>query len=162
MTRTHSSALLLLCAIALTLGATPPEAHSDGGHPVLVVIASKDCALHDVSVSLLRRVFGGEPTDVGATHLIPFNFNSDDPLRRQFDETVLEMAADEVGRYWVDRRIRGQGMPPRTVPNSHIMKALMAKLPGAIGYVTADQVDASVQVLTVEGKGPKDLGYAMK
>jgi hypothetical protein len=41
------------------------------------------------------------------------------------------------------------------------MKAVIAKLSGAIGYVLADQVEASVRVLTIDGKNVKSADYPL-
>jgi hypothetical protein len=116
----------------------------------MVVITARDLAVRDVSIAWLRRVFVGDITEAVGKRLIPFNYLADDPLRRRLDGLVLQMVHAEVGRYWVDRRIRGQGMPPRIVPSAQIMNAIVAKLPGAIGYVAANQrLNVHHRVLTV-------------
>jgi hypothetical protein len=38
----------------------------------------------------------------------------------------------------------------------------ISNLQGAIGYVRADEVDASVKVLRVDGLAPGDSGYRLK
>jgi hypothetical protein len=83
-------------------------------------------------------------------------------IRRGAGSTVvLQMAPPSVSAYWIDRRIRGQGLPPRTVPTPQLMKAVVAKLPGAIGYIAIDQLDDAVQALLIDGKAPSDPRYPL-
>lgn len=129
--------------------------------PALVVIVGKSVAETDISFALLRRVFSGDSGRIGGRALTPFNYAPDHPLRRRFDTLVLAMAPDEVGRYWVDRRVRGLGLPPRTVPSPQTMRGVIARLPGAIGYLDANLVDDSVRVLKVDGKSHREAGYRL-
>ncbi|MET0390103.1 MAG: hypothetical protein ABW321_29295 [Polyangiales bacterium] len=151
--------------IAITLACLVlPSGHrvtAQAGTPIAVVVALSFQAT-DISLAQLRRAFKGEPTDYGGARLVPFNYAPESPLRRTFDKSVLDMTAEQAGTYWVDRRIRGQGMSPRVVPAPPIMKAIVAKLPGGIGYVPADQVDGSVRVLTVDGKQLKAADYPVR
>lgn len=129
--------------------------------PTLVVVVGKSIEASDISHALLRRVFGGDSGRIGSQQLTPFNYPPDHPLRSRFDDLVLAMAPDEVGRYWVDRRVRGLGLPPRTVPSAQTMKGVIARLAGAIGYLDASQVDDSVRVLSVDGKSHREAGYRL-
>jgi hypothetical protein len=38
----------------------------------------------------------------------------------------------------------------------------ISNVPGAIGYVRVDEVDASVKVIRVDGLAPGDAGYKIK
>src|SRR6185436_2485147 len=91
--------------------------------------------------SMTRRSWSG---GLGA---VPFNFPPESPLRRAFDQSVLGLAPAEVGRFWIDQRIRGYGHPPRQVTDPALMLRLVANLKGAIGYVPAGQADKSVRIV---------------
>jgi hypothetical protein len=155
--------VLSLTATLLCFVTTPAVRRSAAqvGAPLAVIVG---LTLHekDISLALLRRVYRGEPTEFGGSRLVPYNYAPDHALRRAFDKAVLGMAPEQAGAYWVDRRIRGQGMPPRAVPAAPIMKAIVAKLAGAIGYVPADEVDGTVVVLTVDGVNFKAPNYQVK
>lgn len=152
--------LLLLAA------SVPPfsgvSAQGDALRAVIVVVVSAQSKLQDLPKALLKRVFLGEPTEAGGTRLLPFNYAPDDPLRRRFDALLLGFDADAAGRYWVDRRIRGQGLPPRVAPSSVIVRAAVARLPGAISYLYAAQLDASVRALRVDGVPHTAADYPLK
>ena len=155
MKRLTCTSLIAIALIALTFVGAPRA--SAGGTPRLVVVVSAGTALRDIPLATLRRVFKGDLAVVDGVHLVPFNYAPSDPIRVEFDHVALGMNADQVGRYWIDRRIRGQGMPPRTAPSPTVLKAVVAKLAGAIGYIPAQQLDASVRALTIDGK-PYDAG----
>jgi hypothetical protein len=157
--------LVLLMAALVWLPApsiAADDAAANAERQVLVLVVSPGLRLNDMSSALVQRVFRGEPTDLAGRRMLPFNYAPDHALRQTFDRLVLRMTPDEVGRYWVDRRIRGQGMPPRTVPSAAVARAVAAKLPGAITYVTTADVDASVRVLSIDGKAPDDPDYPLR
>lgn len=164
-----SLALLTLLACAWLCAPAPSRAAgtgvSAGGGGVgetLVLIVGRGLSLGGVSASIAQRIFRGEPTDLAGARMVPFNYAPDHALRRAFDQAVLGMSPDEVGRYWVDRRIRGQGMPPRTVPSAAVARAVVARLPGAIAYVTSNELDSSVRALQIDGKSHDDPAYAYR
>lgn len=154
----------LACAIvvllALLTGAGPTESKRLDGR--LVVIVSAQSPLQDISRPMLRRAFSGDPAVLGGMRLVPLNYGPEDPLRAAFDRLVLGFSQEAAGRYWVDRRIRGQGLPPRAIPNVTLLRAVVAKLPGAIGYLTADKLDATVKPLRVDGKDFGAADYPLK
>jgi hypothetical protein len=69
------------------------------------------------------------------------------------------MSPDEVGRYWVDRKIRGQSGPPKAVDSPEVMIRVVTKVDGAVGFVRPSAVAAGAKVLKIDGKFPKDPGY---
>jgi hypothetical protein len=121
----------------------------------LVVIVHPGTRVQTLSADELEALFtlsqrawpDGQPA-------IPFNFAPGAPLREQFDRVVLGMNGDEVARFWIDRRIRGLGDAPRKVPSVALMLRVVAKLPGALGYVPEDAVTHEVKVVAriVDGK----------
>jgi hypothetical protein len=128
---------------------------------VFVMVASKNASFADLSLSVLRRAYDGDPTRLGGVRLVPFNYPPEHALRQRFDWLVLELRPSAVGRYWIDRRIRGEGHPPRTLPNPEVLKAVVARLPGAIGYLLAEHLDSSVRGLTIDGRSHTDPAYAL-
>jgi len=79
-----------------------------------------------------------------------------------FDKLVLEMSPDEVGRYWIDRKIRGQTGAPRTLPSVDLVRRVVASLGGTIAYLRATDVTADLEVLTIDCHHPTDPGYPLK
>ena len=129
--------------------------------PTLVLITAKSLGVSDISSALLRHVYGGNHALLGGRRLIPLNYAPESPLRRRFDHIVLELEPSEVGRYWIDRRIRGQGLAPRTLPSPEVARVVVTRLPGSICYVPAELLDGTVAALSIDGKPYTDASYLL-
>lgn len=88
------------------------------------------------------------------TPVYPFSFPTGTETRALFDRVALRLSPEEVGRFWLDRRIRGLGSPPRQVPTAQLMVQIIANLPGSIGYVPSGRRNLGVKVVAriVHGK----------
>jgi hypothetical protein len=150
--------------LLLLLGALSPiqsGARAEANQPLLVVVGAAT-GLTDISLAMLRRAFQGElALTPGGKRLVPLNQAVGSPARTMFDRAVLGLAPDEVGRFWISRRIRDEGSPPRTLPSADLGVRVVASYPGAITYVSAKLVNASVRVLRIDGKLPSDPGYLL-
>ena len=152
MKTTIASIVIGLCVVVLGGAAL-----ADGKK--LVVVVAKGSSVTNLSRGELKRCFTGEPVSAGGKTLVPFNASPGGPERAGFDKAVLGMTPEEVGRFWVDRKIRGQGAAPRSLPSpAHIAK-VVAKFPGAIGYLAADQMTSDIQAITVDGVAYTDARY---
>ena len=142
------------------LAITATSARADGQK--LVVVVAKGSRLTTISKSELKRCFVGESVTVGDKALVPFNSEPTKPARAGFDAAVLGMSASEVGRFWVDRKVRGQSSAPRALPSFvHVVK-VVAKFPNAISYVPVDQLTPELQPVAVDGISYTDPRYSIK
>ncbi len=149
--------LLLTPAMAGVRGAWAAESR---GVELAVVIA-QNSPLKELSFGDLRRLFTSEPmSDPSGTRLVPLNHPPRTPDRVGFDRVVLGMDPDTVGKFWLDRRIRGQSGAPRTVDSLGMLLKVVARLPGAIGYVRP-QYMREVSALKIEGLLPGKPGYRL-
>jgi hypothetical protein len=159
-------ALVLSVVAAALFNAQPIRASAQSSNALanapLVAIISAQVGVSEISSAVLRRVFLGEPTELNGRRLMPFNYAPESPLRRRFDLLALGLSNAEVGRYWIDRRIRGQGLPPRIVPSQAMARGVVARLPGAIAYVTANELDARVRALRIDGKSHGERDYPLQ
>jgi hypothetical protein len=126
----------------------------------LVVVVAKGSAVTNVSRVDLRRCFSGDAIDVAEVRLAPFNAEPNTDARAGFDLSVLGMTPDQVGRFWVDRKVRGEGAAPRSLAAIYLAKVI-AKFPGAIGYLTVDQLTADVKAIKVDGVSYDDPRYSI-
>ncbi len=130
---------------------------------VVVPIVTDSSPMRDISLGTLRRVFRSERvTDPGGVRLVGFNHPSGSRARELFDRVVLGMDPDQAARYWVDQRIRGGARPPRTVGSVTLLREVINRYPGAVGYLTLADLDASVRALTVNGAGPDSPQYPLR
>ena len=149
--------ILIACIVLL---ASIRTARAEG--PKLVVVVAKGSKLTSISKSELKRCFLGEPVSASGKQLVPFNAEANHPARSGFDAAVLGMSPAEVGRFWVDRKVRGQSAAPRSLPSmAHVIK-VVAKFPNAISYVPADQLTADLQPVAVDGVPDTDSRYAIR
>ena len=125
----------------------------------IVVMVDRDNPKTDISRDELKSYYTGKRKEwPDGQRVVLLDLASAD--RDAFDRAALGMSADEYDRYWVDQKVRGQGTPPKALAPESVVK-LTAKVRGAIGYVRASQADASVKVLTVDGKAPGTVGYPL-
>jgi hypothetical protein len=118
----------------------------------LVVIVHPGTKATQVHVSELRALYLRQAEYIAGERLIPLNYAAGTSLRVDFDTRVLGLTPQAVGRYWVDARIRGIGLPPRSVALPQLVLRTVAALPGAIGYVPKSILQgAAVKVLRVDG-----------
>jgi hypothetical protein len=148
-------AILALCAVLGLAG----SAHAD--HKKLVVVVAKGSSVTSISGSELKHCFLGDATSVGGKTLVPFNTEARTPERAGFDRGALGMSPDEVGRYWVDRKVRGQSGAPRSLPSLMHVQKVVAKFPNAISYLPADQLTADVQPVKLDGVAYTDRDYPL-
>jgi hypothetical protein len=143
--------------IGLSLVVLGGAAHADDKK--LVVVVAKGSSVTNISRGDLKRCFMSEPVSAGDKTLVPFNASPNSPDRIGFDKAVLGMSPDEVGRFWVDRKVRGQSAAPRSLPSAAHVAKVAAKFPGAIGYLPADQLTSDVQAVAVDGVAYTDAKY---
>jgi ABC-type phosphate transport system substrate-binding protein len=123
------------------------------------VVINPDVKLHagdsssedyDARMSL-RAVFGmrlrawpdGQPIRV-------FVLEDENPVHKQFAKTILSVFPYQLRRVWNKQVYSGTGQAPRQVGSEQEMREAVSGTPGAIGYLSTDQVDDSVRVLKVE------------
>jgi hypothetical protein len=140
-----------------------PESAGAGSALVLVPIVSASSPVADVSLGTLRRVFTSQPVSgPGGVTFVGFNQPAGARERELFDRVVLGMGPEEAARYWVDQRIRGGVRPPRSVPNVALLRQVVVRYPGAIGYLAVSDLDATVKPVTINGAGPAAPGYPLR
>jgi hypothetical protein len=149
MMKTIVSTTLCFAAALATVIAAARLAQADGKK--LAVVVAKGSPITNISRSDLKRCFTGDTVTAGDKPLVPFNANPGTPERTGFDKAVLGMSPDEAGKYWIDRKVRGQSGAPRALPSAAHIAKVVAKFPGAISYLPADQLTADIQAVSVDG-----------
>lgn len=149
-TRTNTLRLFSLVALALAAlagSATRSIGHADDTEDMLVVVHPRS-RISVLSAQQLEAIYTRSTTrwDDGAL-IIPFNLADTSPLRHRFDRTVLRLDPQQVGRFWLDQRIRGLGAPPKQVPDIALLVKVIERLPGSIGYAPASRIRPGVKVV---------------
>jgi hypothetical protein len=138
--------------VCLGAGSVGELARADAQEVVVVVHPA--APVRALSGAELEPIFLTTRSEWGdGSHIIPFNLPPKTQPRVDFDEAALHMGAEEVARFWIDRRVRGGNRPPRQVPTPQLMVSVVAHLPGAIGYVPRNTVDGSVRIVAALRNG---------
>ena len=153
---------LAIALLTTTLALLPIGARVTAADEPLLIIVGLTFPNKDISLASLKDAFGGASTTVAGKRLIPVNHPLESPPRVSFDKIVLKLEPAAVGRFWVDRRIRGEGMPPTTAASAELAVRIAASLPNAITYATKSMLNPKVKVITVDGKGADQAGYPLK
>jgi hypothetical protein len=128
----------------------------------LVVVVSTAVPLEDISMATLRKVFTQGKVKAGAHALIPINAEARSTERVLFDRLVLGMEPEEAGRFWVDQKIRGTMLPPKTVPSRALAVKIVENVKGTVAYLPLELVPAHARVLRIDGKLPEDPDYPLR
>ena len=130
--------LLLILGILWTLSGQA------GG---LLVIASTQ--LPDVNISVkqladiytLKKNFWADQTQV-----VPVNREASSVEREKFSEAVFNLSPLELAEYWDRLRFQGK-LPPLVQISDQAVLGFVRSVPGAIGYINANQVPTGVKIL---------------
>lgn len=154
MSTVVARALALVGAASLLAAATsaaPPRAQ--GQDPRIAVIVHPDNPMTDLSGAEVVSLFTAHRRHwPNRQRVVAFNLPAGSPVRTSFDHEVLGFDEGGAARYWIDRRVRGGDRPPRTLSSPRLMLRVVARLPGAVGYVPAETVDESVKVVAWIGE----------
>ncbi|MBA3452233.1 MAG: hypothetical protein H0T42_03935 [Deltaproteobacteria bacterium] len=144
--------IAMIVALSRDADSSPPPR-------AVVVVVAKGSKIKSLTRAELRRCFSGDALVVHHARMIPFNSPPGSAERIAFDRFVLGMSPDQVGRLWVDRKIRGQSPAPRSLPSALHTTKIVAKFPSAISYVRVDHITADVDVVAIDGVLPTSSGY---
>lgn len=146
--------------VALSIQGSSPTARAGAQASPLVVVVARNSPIERLSRFELKKLYLGANVQVaGADRVLAFNQMYSAPDRVAFERGVLGMDPDELARYWIDRKIRGESGAPRVVGSPELLQRVVSRLNQSVGYVRLDQVEAEVRVIPIDGMLPGDTGY---
>ena len=151
-------------------GAGPESAISAAGMQnrsqlELAIIVNKSNPNDNLSFSELREYFMAERNNWsgGAGKVRVIMREPGVAEREAVLRLIYDMGEKDFVGYFLGKKFRGEILDePRLRTSTLDMIKTIANVPGAIGYVRADEVDASVKVIRVDGLAPGDAGYKIK
>jgi len=144
----------------LLLAAVPQSAVAGNGKNELAIIVASGSPISELSFYELKLMYKGDRVaQPGGKPLVALNRGVHSPDRIGFDRTVLGMSPQEVARYWIDRKIRGQSGAPKAIDPAQLVAKVVARLDGAVSYVPMSAVTNEVKVVAIDGKKPGSEGY---
>lgn len=144
------------------LPALPPPALQRGD---LAIIVNKTNAVENLSLAELREYFLAERSHWSTRQKIRAAMREPGSPER---DVVLRLVCgmdreQDFTAYFLRAKFSEQVVEePRSLNSTPNMLRFVANVPGAIGYVRADEVDPSVRVIRVDNLLPGDPGYKLK
>lgn len=131
-------ALLLILGVLLT---SPGHA---GGLLVIVSTQVPDATISAAQLAdiyMLKKNFWADNTQV-----VPVNREASSTVREKFSEAIFKLSPQELAEFW--NRLRFQGkLPPLIQTSDEAVLGFVRNVPGAIGYINADQAVSGVKIL---------------
>jgi phosphate transport system substrate-binding protein len=131
----------------------------------LAIIVNKANPTDNISYSELREYFLAERSrwvNGGGKVRIVMRAPGQ-PEREAVLNLIYKMNEKGYTSYFLGKKFTGEVIEePRQQTSTPDVIKFISYIPGAIGYVRADEVDASVKVLKVDGLAPGEPGYKIK
>ena len=135
---------LTLRALLLTLSLLWTSLSAAGG---LLVIASPQVPDTAISVQQLADIYVLKKSYwSNQIQVVPVNREAGSDERENFSELVFNTSTQDLAEYWDKLRFQGK-LPPLTQISDHAVLNFVRSVPGAIGYINADQLPTGVKVL---------------
>lgn len=120
-------------------------------HAEQKLIVHPSVSEHAISINTTRLMFSmqwGEWPD--GTPVRVFVLADNHPQHRAFTKNLLKLYPRQLRRVWDRQLYSGTGQSPETVSSEAEMRTRVAATPGAIGYLSSENIDESVHVLTIQ------------
>jgi hypothetical protein len=144
---------------ALSIQGSPHAARAQAASPLVVVVAQTSPIERLSRFELKKLYLGANLQAPGGERVLAFHQMYSAPDRVAFERSVLGMNPEELVRYWIDRKIRGEGGAPHAVGSAELVQRVVSRLNQSIGYVRLDEVGPGVRVIPIDGMLPGAAGY---
>jgi ABC-type phosphate transport system substrate-binding protein len=113
----------------------------------VVVIANKSVSESSISSGKLNDIYSlRTKTWSSGKEIVPVTLKSDNEITKKFF-SAFGKSLMEMKKLWMKIQLTGEGQPPAGVGSEDDVISKVASTPGAIGFVSASKVNASVKVL---------------
>jgi hypothetical protein len=145
---------------ALSIQGTVPAARAQVPWAPLAVVVARNSPIERLSRFELKKLYLGANLQApGGERVLAFHQMYSAPDRVAFEHGVLGMGPEELARYWVDRKIRGESGAPHVVGSPELLQRVVSRLNCSVGYVRLDQVGPELRVIPIDGVLPGAASY---
>lgn len=149
--------------IAVAVLATEPSARAQKAGGELAFVVNARNPANEVTTAQLRKIYLGDETRwAGKEKITILLLPAGREERRILFDQLLKMSDDDYVRHWIGKVFQGEATSgPKTAASPASMGKLVSGLPGAIGFLAAQDAaaDATLKVLRVDGRAPGERGY---
>ena len=130
--------------LLLIIGVLSASLAQAGG---LLVVVSPKVPDSEISLEQLANIYTMKKVFwTNKIRVVPINHRVASEERKRFSKAVFNLSPKEVGDYW--NRLRYQGkLPPVIQASDQAVLGFVRRVPGAIGYINANQKPAGVKIL---------------
>ena len=165
----RSKLVLLVAALSLLLNAS--SGGTGNGAAVatvpednLAVIVNQSNSIDDLSLKELKAVFLGERSHwPNGRRITLVMMDPGVAERKAVLRDVCHMSETEFSRHFLQGLFTGEVfVSPKTLSTPVGVRKFVFNVPGAIGYVKASDVDSTVKVIHINGRGMDDPEYPLR
>ena len=129
----------------------------------LAIVVNPSNPVENLSLVELRKIFLGERIRWPNGHrVIVAMLDSGFPERDAALREVYRMTESGYRDHFLKGRYTGDiPVLPKTLSSPEILRKFIFNAPGAIGYLRASDVNASVKVVSIDGRLPDNREYAL-
>lgn len=145
--------LLLIITLTLTaaaLGGYPSAAAAAKDaetRPLRIVIVTAIAPTEEITAKTLERIYLKRKTLwKSGEKIVPINLSASDPLRAVFTKKILRRNHRALVEYWNGKHFSGIN-PPVVLRSEEAVKRFLRKVPGSIGYISAESVETDLTVI---------------
>lgn len=128
------------------------------------VVVSNENPVNNLSLRELVKIFKNEKQHWpdGETISIVVQ-EADAPQKKALLKNIYKMQSDdELKRFWLGEIFQGRASAmPKTFSSDEAIRTFVSMRPGAIGFVAASSVDATVKALSIDGAKPGETDYPL-
>lgn len=165
MTRLAVAASLSALLLAARAGARPREApvEQERGSAALAIVVNQANPVESLTLGQLRRIFMLDTqTWPNGRKITVVLRDKGQPERGEAIRLVCDMSEAAYDDHILFQSFRGSiGWGPRSIMSVSAMLRFIFNVPGAIGYVPADQVEGT-KVLRIDRLLPNDPDYPLR
>jgi ABC-type phosphate transport system substrate-binding protein len=129
----------------------------------LAIVVNRSNPLNDISLADLRRIYRGQRGRWSNGRRVTLVMRDPGaPERDAILRSLYGVDEEEYRRGFLQAIFTGEaGDAPKMLATPNGVLRFVFNVPGAIGYVRASEVDASVKTLRVDGRLPGEAGYGL-
>jgi ABC-type phosphate transport system substrate-binding protein len=156
--------ILAAFALVVLIAAVRPTAVRARDAEPLAIVVNRSNPLSEISLADLRKLYRGQRSRWSNGRRVTLVMRDPGtPEREAILQTLYGVDEDAYRRGFLQAVFTGAANgAPRVLASPNGVLRFVFNVPGAIGYVRASEVDATVKTLRVDGRLPGEAGYRLE
>jgi hypothetical protein len=100
----------------------------------LVIASGENFGINAISVDEIRKIYTGKEFRLNNNKVIPINLGIDSPLRKKFEQNILNEDKDSLAQYWLQAHYLGHHAP-KVFKSQESVAEFLFKVNNSIGYI---------------------------